>query len=84
MANLPDASRVIVSEKIEELWSREFTPCSISKQELKAAVDAIDVLMDQSATSVNNAFPPAAKAGLTTAQKAVVLMYVTARRYIDG
>ncbi len=84
MADLPDESRDDVSKQIERLWSREFLPCAIGAQDLRAAVDAIDSFMDSSATAVNNAFPPAAKAGLTTAQKAVVLMYVTARRYIDG
>ena len=53
----------------------------ITKQDLRAAVDAIDAFMDTNETAINLAFPQPARSSLSPAEKAAILMYVTARRY---
>jgi hypothetical protein len=57
---------------------------AISKQDLRAAVDALDAWLSDNATAINNALPAAAKAGLTVPQKAVLLNMVVAKRYLTG
>lgn len=59
-------------------------PITITKPDLLAAVNALDDFLVNNAAAVNNALPAAAKAGLTTAQKALLLMYVVDKRYISG
>jgi hypothetical protein len=53
---------------------------SITKPQLRAAVDTIDDFLEAQASTINQAFPVAARTGLTTAQKAAVVSYVAARR----
>lgn len=55
---------------------------TITKPELRAAIDALDTWMDDNAISANQAIPQPARSGLTTKQKAALLMYVIARRYL--
>lgn len=59
-------------------------PIVITKPDLLAAVNALDDFLVNNAAAVNNALPAAAKTGLTTAQKALLLMYVVNKRYISG
>jgi hypothetical protein len=56
--------------------------CSITKAELRAAVDAIDVWLNDNAAAANNAIPQPARSALTTRQKARLLMHVVRRRYL--
>jgi len=56
----------------------------VLKSDIQAAVAAVDDWVVANATSFNNALPAAAKAGLTTAQKARLLMYVVRKRYEVG
>jgi hypothetical protein len=51
------------------------------KTDLKAAVDALDVFLDTNTTAINNAIPQPARGVLTAKQKALLLMYVVARRF---
>lgn len=81
MAVLSDQDRITVSSQAMQDISARRDPINITKIELKAAVDALDAFMNANATAVNNALPAAAKANLTTQQKALLLMYVIARRY---
>jgi hypothetical protein len=58
---------------------------SITKADLRAAVNALDDWFDANAsTTLNNALPVAARNGLTTTQKARLLRAVIARRYLAG
>ena len=57
---------------------------TITKPELRAAVDAIDDFLQNNANLINNQFPQPAKAELTAAEKAAIVMYVTAKRYGVG
>jgi hypothetical protein len=70
------------AERIE-IWShsmRQGHQLSISKTELKAAIDAVDDWVDSNAVSYNNALPVAARTNLTVNQKAGILAYVAAKR----
>lgn len=58
--------------------------CAINKTDLGAAVDAIDDFLVANASTINNAFPAAAQAGLTTPQKAMVVSYVALKRWVKG
>jgi len=57
---------------------------SITKADLRAAVDALDDWFDANAATLNTALPLAARNGLTTTQKARLLRAVIARRYLSG
>jgi len=84
MAVLSESDRAALWREAMENWSSSRTPITISKSDLRAAVDALDDFFNSNAAAINNALPAAAKAGLTTAQKAEVLMWVTQKRYIKG
>lgn len=78
MAVLSDADRLAVWAQ----WMRENTEaCGITKPDLRAAVDALDVFLDTNATAINTAIPLPARTTLTTAQKARLLAYVTLKRW---
>ncbi len=57
---------------------------SITKAELRAAVDAIDSWVDANAASFNTAIPQPARASLSASQKAALLVLVVSRRFRDG
>lgn len=78
MAVLSESQRIAVWEK----WMRDnLGYISITKPELKAAVDAIDNFLESNSTAVNNAFPTPAKQNLTSGQKAMVVAYVAMKRW---
>lgn len=78
MAVLSDDDRLAVWTR----WMRENAePCGITKADLRAAVNALDVFLDANATAINNAIPQPARGALTTAQKARLLAYVTLKRW---
>jgi len=57
---------------------------SILKSDLRAAFDALDVFLNDNTTAINNAIPQPARAALSTQQKALVLMAVVVRRYLNS
>jgi hypothetical protein len=57
---------------------------SITKQDLKAAVNAVDQWVSDNASSYNNALPTAARNAMSVTEKARLLQYVTQKRYITG
>lgn len=77
MAVLSDTDRL---RTLAHFMRQQFGTIAISKAQLAAAVNAIDDFLETSATAINNAFPAAAKAGLTVSQKAIVVGYVANRR----
>lgn len=78
MAVLPDANRV----KAWERFMREnLEGVSITKPDLRAAINGVDDWVDANATSFNNAFPQPAKGSLTAKQKALILLYVVNERF---
>lgn len=54
---------------------------TITKAELRAAVDAIDQWADDNAASFNTAIPQPARGVLTARQKAALLMMVIEQRW---
>jgi hypothetical protein len=74
------AARVALTEEI--CTARE--PIAIDRATLQAAVDAADAWVSSNAASFNSALPVAARNGLTTPQKARLLMWVTRQRYVTG
>jgi hypothetical protein len=86
MAVLSQAERDRIARWIQrdpDLGSTAFT-----KPQLVAAVAAADQWADDNAAEFNTALPAAFRNSATAAQKAMLLMYVIARRYggrpIDG
>lgn len=75
------------SDRVEAwaLYMREqLGAVAVTKQDLRAAVDALDDFMDTNAGAINAAIPQPARGGLTTSQKALLLMYVVKQRYLKG
>lgn len=77
------------SESINEVWrdiqqdfSAERKVIPILKEDLKAAIVALDTFLSNNASTINSAIPQPARSGLTTTQKAKLLSYVIYKRYI--
>jgi len=81
MAVLPDAERVTVWALLMRKFSDDKDSIGITKAQLRAAVDAADTWADANAAAYNSALPTAARNGLTTKQKVLILMYVITRRW---
>ena len=81
MAILADGDRAALWAK----WMRDNSATiSITKADLRAAVNALDDFMNTNAAAINLAIPQPARSSLTTAQKAMLLNYVVSTRYIKG
>lgn len=63
-----------------ELMRRFDGVTSLSKADLRAAVNAVDDWVDSNSSSFNTALPQPARSTLTAKQKAQVLVYVVTRR----
>lgn len=55
---------------------------AVDKDEIRLAVDALDDYLETNQAAINSAIPQPARAELTTQQKALLLQYVVARRYL--
>jgi hypothetical protein len=55
--------------------------CSITKSQLRAAIDATDDWIEANAASYNSAIPQPARGALSTKQKARLFMMVASRRF---
>jgi hypothetical protein len=77
MAVLPDVDRNRVYRYFmrQQLGNVDFT-----KDQLLAAVNAIDTFLENNASAVNNAFPTTFRTAATSAQKAAVVGFVAMRR----
>lgn len=78
MAVLGDSARF-------EVWAqvmRELPMPGVTKPELRAAVNALDTWLNDNAAAANAALPQPARGVLTVEQKAALLSYVIARRYL--
>jgi hypothetical protein len=79
MATLTDQDR-------EDLW-RVFMQSntgafgSMSKHELRAAVDATDVWIDNNAAAYNTALPQPARTALSSKQKVQLFTFIAERRW---
>jgi hypothetical protein len=84
MATLSDADRREIWARFMSELSNEREPVAVTKADLRAAFDALDQWADDNAASANQALPVAARNGLTTSQKARLLMEVVRQRYVKG
>lgn len=81
MAVLNETDRADVWRMYMKILSRESQTTNLTKQELRAAVDAIDTWVENNAASFNTAIPQPARGSLTARQKAQLLTYVVMRRF---
>lgn len=84
MAVLPDGDRWEVWANAMRKWSETRDTIAVNKTDLRAAINAIDDWLEANKASYNSAIPQPARSGLTTVQKAMLLMWVVSRRYIAG
>ncbi len=84
MAVLSDADRFAIWAQYMSDSGAVRDPLPLSKVDLRAAVNAIDVWVDSNLTAFNTAIPQPARSALTTKQKANLLLYVVRRRWDVG
>jgi hypothetical protein len=84
MAELSSGARADIWAELMRRYSVDKLSCGVTKAELRAAVDAIDTWLNSNAAAANTAIPQPARGALSTTQKALLLMYVIQRRYLDG
>ena len=80
MAALSASERSGVWADIMRLSRAQFGGISVTKAELKAAMDAIDDWLEANASSLNAAIPQPARGALVPEQKAYMLSVVARRR----
>jgi len=79
MALLVDVDRALIWG---EYMRTEASPHgALTKGDVRAAVDALDVFFDANVTAINNAIPLPARTVLTTAQKSRLVRYIIQKRY---
>lgn len=84
MAILPDEDRVRIWRGLMRYVSSRFETVLLSKSDLRAAVDATDVWIDENQSAFNQALPQVARDNLTIEQKTLLLCAVAlARTSID-
>lgn len=84
MANLSDNDRRDTWADLMADISRDRDSISISKVELRAAVDAIDGWLNTNAAALNAAIPQPARGALTASMKARLLVAIVRKRYVQG
>lgn len=86
MAALTDSDRALCySDFVAEVGASREAFGAMTKTELRAALNALDDFFVTNATAVNAAIPQPARAQLTSAQKARLLMWVIRYRcYVKG
>lgn len=84
MAVLIDQDRFDIWADIMRLCSADKETVSITKADLRAAVNAIDDWAQANASAFNTAIPQPARGALSASQKARLLMLVVAKRHAKG
>lgn len=57
---------------------------TMTKAELRDAVDALDAFLEDNKVTINNAIPQPARGAMTTKQKAKMLVWIVTQRYLTG
>ena len=78
-----DDRKIIWSAYMDDLSSRRES-ITLTKDELRAAVDAVDTWVNNNQASFNSAIPNPARTNLTASQKAELLLYIVRKRYEIG
>lgn len=85
MAVLDEANRSLTWRQVMAQMSSARTQlASLSKADLRAAIDGLDSFLDANATAINNAIPQPVRGNLTASLKAMCLVAVITRRWIAG
>ena len=84
MAVLPDTAREELWAELMRQYSRDGETVGVTKVDLRAAVDAIDTYLHTNAAAINSTLPDAARLNLTPPQKALLMVYVIQKRYLEG
>ena len=83
MALSDDDRRAVWAATMREM-SAANEPCGITKDQLRAAVDAIDGWVEANAVSFNAAIPEPARSDLSLRRKLALFMAVVRRRWEVG
>jgi len=81
MAVLSDQDRADVTQEFMALAAGPFT---ITKADIRAAVNALDDWYNTNAAAANAALPQPARAALTTTDKAHMSNLIVSKRYVKG
>lgn len=81
MATLPDNDRAALTAEYQRELSSHREAITVSKADLRAAINALDQFLHDNATAINNAIPQPARTQLTSRQKAQILVYVIDKRF---
>ena len=81
MATLTNEQRRQVWAKYMERGEGGF---SITKADLRAAVDGLDNYVDANEIAINQSIPQPARGALTNSQKSQLLQFVLEKRYGEG
>ena len=81
MALLDNATRVAAWAEFMRDESRERNTMSLTKADLREALDAVDDWVEANSQSYNTALPQPARGALTSRQKAKLLAIVLQRRF---
>jgi len=81
MAVLSDADRAAVTQEFMEMAVGPFT---ITKNDIRAAVDALDTWYNSNAVSANQSLPLPARTALTQTDKAQMSSLIVTKRYSKG
>jgi len=81
MATLSDDNR-------KEIWAEYMRDSGVFnnllKEDLRAAINALDAFFHNNITAINNSLPFPARAKLTAEQKAKLLVFVIEKRFKTG
>jgi hypothetical protein len=79
---LTDPQRIEVRQEVARQISEErLTVAGVTKNDLGAAVAALDVFFDGNLAPINNAIPEPCRSALTPRQKALTIVGVLRKRY---
>jgi hypothetical protein len=81
MAILTDQNRAALWAEVMREMSAGGEGCSITKTDLRLALNAVDQWVDDNSAAFNSAIPQPARSALTSKQKARLLAYVVRRRF---
>jgi hypothetical protein len=84
MAILSDPDREAGFAKYLRDRNAEGGGVPLTKNDIRAAFNALDDFFSTNAAAVNQTIPQPARSGLTTAQKATLAISVLERRYLSG
>ena len=80
MAELPSEDRARIWRGLQRHWSNDREPVGVSKDELRAAIDAADTWINDNQAGFNASLPTAARDNLTQAQKTLLFCAVALAR----